>query len=112
MGWEGITLEPQSDFAQKLVSLCRGSAADLYNALMYLSQKGFINLMANRSSAGDSLHDFSVTSGGIDIIEGIERGQAERNNFYITFNIKLADNINIESLLKNEIGSILKGSLI
>ena len=53
------------------------------------------------------MFNFTVTAGGVDIIEGIERGEAERNNFYLTFNIKLADKINVESLVKNELGSIL-----
>lgn len=56
--------------------------------------------------------NFHVMSGGIDIIEGIERGAEARKVFNVTFNFKLAENINIDSLLKNEMESLVKMSVM
>lgn len=105
-GFDEIALITETDLSKSLMKICNDSAADLYNGLNYLDQRNFMSLHQSRSTGGDSLHSFMVTSHGIDIIEGIERGQEERNNFYVTFNIKVADQINVESLLKNELGSI------
>jgi hypothetical protein len=57
------------------------------------------------------IHGFRVTASGVDIIEGVERDVTAKQNFTINFNIKVADNITVESLIKNELGSIFKGSL-
>ena len=111
-GWDDITVSDTDGLAKDLLALCKGSAADLYGGLKYLEQNYFVDLKISRDSGGDSMHNFAVTSRGIDIIEGIERGQDERNNFYVTFNIKLADDINIESLIKNELGSMFKASVL
>jgi len=106
-GFDEITLSDQTTLAKDLLAVCKDSAADLYNALSYLVNKHFITSKVSRSTGGDSMFNFTVSAAGVDIIEGIERGQDERNNFYVTFNIKLADEINVESLVKNELGSIL-----
>jgi hypothetical protein len=111
-GWDEITLPDQPGLSHDLLAICSGSAADLYNALKYLNEQHLLGIRISRDSGGDSMHNFELTAGGVDIIEGIERGQVERANFFVTFNIKLADNINVESLIKNELGSIFKGSLI
>lgn len=111
-GWDKITMNDQSELGKDLMKICKDNAADLYNALLYLEQNAFLDVNTGRDSGGDSMHNFAVTSRGIDIIEAIERGQPERNNFYVTFNIKLADNVNVESLIKNELGSIFKASLL
>lgn len=110
-GWDNINIPASSQLEKDLLTICKESAADLYNALSYLSEKYLLSFNKSRNSGGDMLHGFKVTAGGMDIIEGIERGPEERNNFYLTFNIKVADNINVDSLIKNEIGSLLKGSL-
>ncbi len=85
---------------------------DIYNALVYLHDKNLIKMTKSPDNISDNLINISVSSTGIDMVEGIERGERERKNFYITFNIKLADNVNIENLIKAELGSLLKASLI
>jgi len=84
---------------------------DIYNALKYIADKGFIEMSKNSDNVGDYFLNFCVSSIGIDMIEGIERGEEEKKIFNITFNIKIADSINIESLLKAEIGSLFKASI-
>ncbi len=85
---------------------------DIYNALMYLYEKSFIELSNSKSNVNDHFHNFKVSAYGIDIVEGIERGEEEKKNFNVNFNIKVKNNFNVESLLKAELGSILKLGLI
>ncbi len=89
-----------------------GNDNNIYNALIYLYEKGFINMSRSSDNVSDHFLNISVSQGGIDIVEGIERGEKEKREFHVTFNIKLADDINIESLIKTELGSLIKASLI
>ena len=89
----------ESKISENLIKIA-GNDNNIYNALMYLYEKGFIDMSKDQNNVSDSLLNFSFTSRVIDIIEGVEREAEERNNFYITFNIKLADDIKIESLIK------------
>ena len=101
----------KSTLGAKLIKNGR-SVADVYNALRYLQEKDFVSLSENNDNQTFNIFDLRVSAGGIDIIEGIVRGPEERQQFYITFNIKLTDSINIETLIKNEIGSLFKASVI
>ncbi len=85
---------------------------NIYNALRYLHDSGFIEMSNSPDTARAIFLNFRVSNAGVDIIESIERGSEEKRKFNIIFNIKLADNINIDSLLKAEIGSLLKVSVI
>lgn len=95
-----------------LMKLADDSIQDLYGAMIYLKEKHFIDCKWEIDSGGDNIFLLRVSAFGIDIIEGIERGKEEKNQFNVNFNIKLADNINLESLIKTEIGSLVKVSLI
>lgn len=101
-----------SNLSKGLLKAGNESAVDVYNALHYLEEKGFVSFRENHTNISDYFHNIRVTASGIDIIEGIERGEEARDRFHVTFNIKLSDNINIDSLIKNEIGSLIKTSLI
>ncbi|XOB41827.1 MAG: hypothetical protein ACKKMS_00285 [Candidatus Nealsonbacteria bacterium] len=96
---------------KSLIEISR-SDNDIYNALIYLHEKGFISMSRSQDNVSEQFLNIRVSSEGIDMIEGIERGEKERQEFHITFNIKLADNINIESLIKAELGSLIKASLV
>ncbi len=106
-----ISLLDRGDLENRLLEISRGSSADAYNALRYLEEKNFLDFKKASDTGGDLLHGFHVTAYGVDIIEGIERGPEEKKEFHMTFNIKLADTVNIDSLIKAELGSLLKGFL-
>ncbi len=101
----------ENEIVQNLLKISNNDN-NIYNALKYLTDKGFIEMSKNSDNVSDNFLNFSVSSIGIDVIEGIERGVEEKKIFNVTFNIKVADNINIESLMKAEIGSLLKASII
>ena len=102
----------KSKLGKKLLEITEGSIVDTYNAIRYLEEGYFLSFKESNDNMTYNFLNPRVTKIGIDIVEGIEQSEKERNEFYITFNIKLADNINLESLIKNEIGSLIKGSLI
>jgi hypothetical protein len=86
---------------------------DLYNAITYLNDSNLINFNDSKDNVGDHIINLKLTSYGIDLIESIERGKEEQNNFNMTFNFNITNNdITVESLLKAEFGSLIKASLI
>lgn len=91
--------QKENEVVQNLLKISHNDN-DIYNALKYLGDKGFIEMIKNSDNTSDNFLNFSVSSMGIDIIEGIERGSRERKEFNFIFNIKLADNVSIESLFK------------
>lgn len=103
-----IQLIGEGEFENSIRSLAVNSGNDVLNGIDYLLGKDFINCTKKSDNRGWLIHNITLTSTGVDIVEGIERGKSERNNFYMTFNIKLTDTINVESLLKAELGSIFK----
>ena len=88
------------------------SDVDIFNALMYLSDSYLIDYKESKSTAGSHLHQLKITASGINIIEGIERGEEEKREFNVTFNFNVQNNVTLESLLKAEFGSIFKASLL
>ena len=109
---KGVKLSANSDFEKDIFKIADNSAVNLYNAIRYLEEKSFIDFNDSGDTGGDHFVNIHVTAFGVDIIEGIERDNEAREKFNITFNIKLADNINIESLIKNELSSLVKLGLI
>jgi len=104
-------IHKDNEIVQNLLKIA-GNDNNVYNALKYLENKGFIEMSKSSDNVNDNFLNFSVSSAGIDIIESIERGKEEKREFNIIFNIKVADNINIESLIKTELGSLIKASLV
>ena len=107
-----INLSEGSKLVENILKITNKSSIDVFNALNYLSGKYFISFSYSENTGGYLFNSIRVTSNGTDIIEGIERGPKEKKEFNINFNIKLADNINVESLLKAELGSLFKAALI
>ena len=93
---------------QKNLLKITDNANNLYNALKYLEDKGFIGMKSSPDRTNDLFFEFRVLSDGVDAIEAILRGEKEKQEFYTTFNIKLADKIDIEGLLEKQLGSIYK----
>lgn len=79
------------------------------NAVKYLEQEGLIeNLPKNIMLNGERIM-LKCSSGGINIIEGKESSE---NRYGVTFQVNFIINANFESLLKAEVGSLFKISLI
>jgi len=108
-----VVLHGAGKFEKVLLHAANSQASDAYNALDYLQGYSFIEFIASHASGGSvTMHNFHVLQPGIDIIEGIEQDDESRHSFNVTFNFKLADNINIEALIKNEVESLIKASIM
>ena len=99
-----IAIEGNNQFNEGILKIASESHIDAYNAINYLYEKGFIECKIKSDTGGDDYIMLKVSSSGIDIIEGIERGKDEKKEFNIIFNIKIAENMNIDSLIKTQLG--------
>ena len=83
---------------------------------IYLKSKKLISFREDKDSSAITLWNIEVDATGIDIIEGVGHNKEATKEFNIAFNLKLADNITLDSLIKNEVGfnieSIIKNSVI
>lgn len=96
---------------EPLLAICEHNVPLAYNAVQYLIDKKLINIQ--KGLGGGSVRifrDIALNENGIDMVEGVEGGENEKNRFSVTFNVKLADEVNIESLVKTELGSLIKAS--
>ena len=108
----GPALERRNESVMNIDELKEYSDGDLLNAIKYLCDYRLITFNISKTNVGDIFLNFEVTAHGVDLIEGIERGDVERNQFNVTFNFKINNEITVESLLKAELGSLIKASLI
>lgn len=107
---ETVQLPMEEGLSSKLKKIA--SPPDVYNCLRYLRDYQYLDYDISTSTGGDSMYNFRVTARGIDIIEGIERDDDAKKDFTINFNIKLAENITVESLIKTQLGSLFKASVL
>jgi len=89
---------------------------DIYNSLQYLKEKGYIifseTFDSDKYNSPHIIQNIRVTANGIDIIENISQDKDSRDKFSYTFNIKMADTVTIDSLIKNEINFDFHASVI
>lgn len=111
-GKEGAQLDRRSETILGVSDFDAYTDNDLYNALSYLYESALIDFRDSRDSAGSHLINLKVTSHGIDMVEGIERGPEEKRVFNTTFNFNITNDVTVESLLKAEFGSLIKASLL
>lgn len=109
-GDKGVVMD-NSSLSNEIRKVCGESAIDTYNAICYLQENFFINYKESEDNVSKYIHSIRVIAPGINIIEDIERNDAGRDKFHVTFNIKLAENINVESLLKTELGGLIRVGL-
>lgn len=80
----------------------------LMKSLDYLIDKGLLD--GNKSGAmsgGYMLTNAKLTPLAVEIIEGLDSKNTENiNQFNITFNTNFSTNMNVESLLKTELGGL------
>lgn len=109
---EGAQLERRSETIFKISDFDAYNDNDIYNALVYLHDSNMIEYNDSRDSHGSNLINLKVTSYGVDMVESIDRGAEEKQNFNVTFNFNITNDVTVESLLKAEFGSIFKASLL
>lgn len=98
----GVKVHSDNKQLKENLNKINPSDSDIYTAFLFLQDKYFI--LANTPTKTPQVVDFYIgvrlTDRGVDVIEGIERGQEEKQAFNVTFNIKVDNNMNVESLVK------------
>ena len=113
---EGMVNNDKNEIYQNLLNI-GFNTVNIYNALCYLEGKGFITYNSSRDSHAMNIYGIGLTAYGIDVVEDIDqvneekRNQAQQN-FEVNFNITVNNNITVESLIKNELGSLIKNSIL
>lgn len=111
-GASGAQLNNRTDTIFAVCDFDAYTDNDLYNALVYLYDSGLIEYKDSKDNTGSHFFNLKVTSYGIDMVEGIERGEEEKKIFNMTFNFNITNDVTIESLLKAEFGSLFKASVM
>lgn len=89
-----------------LLDIC-SQPSDVYNAFMFLIDKGFVRSL-ERTATGKRVYvGIRVTADGIDTIEGVERGEEGRQNFTNTFNIAIERDTSVDELIKENLSRLL-----
>lgn len=108
---EGPLLNDRNATILNIVEFEQYRDADLLNSLTYLGDCGLIDVSDSQGTVDHTFLNIRVTARGIDLIEGIERGEKEKTEFNVTFNFNVSNNVTVESLLRTELGSLFKLSL-
>tara|TARA_B100001989_G_C24539661_1_gene466739 strand:+ start:1648 stop:2109 length:462 start_codon:yes stop_codon:yes gene_type:complete len=108
----GVQLDRRSESIFGVDDFKEYTDNDLYNAIVYLSDSGLIDFKDSPDNTGSNLFNFKVSAYGIDIVEGIERGEEEKKVFNMTFNFNINNDVTVESLLKAEFGALFKASVL
>lgn len=82
------------------------SSTDIFNAFMFLTDKGLIRSKGRATAEARIYVGIHLTDAGVDIVEGIERGPDGKQDFNMIFNIAVADNMNVEGLIRENLGML------
>jgi hypothetical protein len=81
-----------------------GSAILLKVAIQYLEDKSLISFKTHGLLSGDFIaHQFTLTSVGVDMVEGIGGAGNSRDVYQNTFNVVLNNDITVDSFIKTEL---------
>jgi hypothetical protein len=79
---------------------------DIFNAFLFLMKKNFIETR-ERTTAGAKVYvGIHLSELGIDVIEGIERGEEGRQDFTRTFNISVDGVSEVDELIKDTLTNL------
>ncbi len=82
------------------------STTDIYNAFTFLTDKGLIRSKGRATAEATIYVGIHLTDAGVDIVEGIERGSDGKQEFTVTFNINVADNVTVDGLVRENLGML------
>lgn len=108
--WEIIS--DDSEMVEALLNIAHNSVLDIKASIDYLRRKGLIEYQS-QGYLGDmfDIYKIELTHRGIDLIEGVDGNKNSKSSYQTVFNVKLADNVNIDSLIKNKLDLSVLGLL-
>lgn len=104
---KGLALTSDKRWLTKDLIDINPAATDIFNALNFLIDKGFINSRERVTAEARIYVGVQLTAAGIDIVEGVERGKDGKKDFDTTFNIKIEGSTDVDSLVKQNLGDLL-----
>ena len=106
----GVSLSTDKKWLTKDLLDINPQPTDVFNAYVYLIDKGYINTEGRAASGKRIFVGIRVTGSGIDIVEGIERGKEGQHDFTTVFNITVTGHTKVESLIKENLSNLLEDS--
>ena len=106
----GVSLSTDKKWLTKDLLDINPQPTDVFNAYVYLIDKGYINTEGRAASGKRIFVGIRVTGSGIDIVEGIERGKEGQHDFTTVFNITVTGHTKVESLIKENLSNLLEES--
>jgi len=82
------------------------SSTDIFNAFIFLIGKGFIETRERSTGEAKIYVGIQLTSKGIDMVEGIERGDDGKYEFTVNFNIQVASDMDVEALIHDNLSML------
>lgn len=79
---------------------------DILNAVMYLTDNGFIRSTERTAAEAKMYVGVQLTSRGIDIVEGIERGHSGKQDFHTAFNLKVESGQGVDEFIKDSLSHV------
>jgi hypothetical protein len=106
----GVSLTTDKKWLTKDLLDINPQPTDVFNAYIYLIDKGYISTEERTASGKKIFVGVRVTGTGIDIVEGIERGKDGQHDFTTIFNISVTGHTKVESLIKENLSNLLEES--
>lgn len=103
---ENDDVEIEDKDIEKAILTISSNKFDIIQSIKYLGDKNLLDFRNDGDNVSGIFLNIILTHKGIDIIENIDRGIKEKQEFNIIFNIKVENHMNVESLLKAQLGSL------
>ena len=82
------------------------NSTDILNGFTFLVEKGFVLTRERATNEATIYVGIQLTSAGIDMVEGIERGPDGKEEFTRMFNIQVSDSMDVEQLISENLSML------
>lgn len=102
-GDKGMGLTSDKQWLMKDLKSINPAAVDVYNALNFLLDKGYITSRHKVSASAQVYIGMQLTSNGIDIVEGVDGGSTGKKEFEKAFNIEVGSDMTSNELTDSQL---------
>ncbi len=104
----GVSLTTDKKWLTKDLLDINPRAADALNAFMFLLDKGLVQ-SDERAARGARVYvGVQLTGLAFDLIEGVEYNEEGRHNFGVMFNLAVQSSTDVETLMREHLGELMK----
>lgn len=102
----GVSLTSDKKWLTDNLLAINPKSADILNAFMFLRDKGYIASKERASGEARVYVGVQILGTGIDIVEGIERGDDGKHEFNVAFNIAVKSGVDVERLISDNLSML------